>query len=223
MQREGLTVRMGELSRRTGVPIPTIKYYLRLGLLPPGVPSCANQADYEAAHEHRLRLVRALTEQGRVSIAQVHTILDAMATPGVTLCTILRAIHIQGSGTQHEVAGWDADRERATRVVEGLFSRQGWRPVEADHPEVRKLTEAIVTAHRLGHPELVDALDTYADAGARIARADLRYAAQGRGQHDVVERAVVATFVGEAILSALRRLAQEGVCTVNQRSDAAPW
>ncbi|WP_346281659.1 MerR family DNA-binding transcriptional regulator, partial [Pseudonocardia sp.] len=29
-------MRMAELSARTGVPIPTIKFYLREGLLPPG-------------------------------------------------------------------------------------------------------------------------------------------------------------------------------------------
>lgn len=29
-------MRIGELSRRTGVPVPTIKYYVREGLLPPG-------------------------------------------------------------------------------------------------------------------------------------------------------------------------------------------
>ena len=41
---------MGELSRRSGVPIPTIKFYLREGLLPPGVATAANQADYDEEH-----------------------------------------------------------------------------------------------------------------------------------------------------------------------------
>ena len=37
-------MRMAELSRRTGVPVPTIKYYLREGLLPPGERTSPNQA-----------------------------------------------------------------------------------------------------------------------------------------------------------------------------------
>ena len=39
-------MRIGELSRLSGVPVATIKYYLREGLLPPGVHSHPNQANY---------------------------------------------------------------------------------------------------------------------------------------------------------------------------------
>jgi DNA-binding transcriptional MerR regulator len=37
-------MRIGELSKVTGVPVPTIKYYLREGLLPAGELSSPNQA-----------------------------------------------------------------------------------------------------------------------------------------------------------------------------------
>ena len=39
-------MRIGELSRATEVPVPTIKYYLREGLLPHGELSSPNQASY---------------------------------------------------------------------------------------------------------------------------------------------------------------------------------
>jgi DNA-binding transcriptional MerR regulator len=40
------SMRIAELSRRSGVSVPTIKYYLREGLLPPGERTSPNQALY---------------------------------------------------------------------------------------------------------------------------------------------------------------------------------
>ncbi len=37
---------MAELSRRSGVPVATVKYYLREGLLPSGVTTSATRAEY---------------------------------------------------------------------------------------------------------------------------------------------------------------------------------
>ena len=71
-------MRIAELSRRSGVPVPTIKYYLREGLLPGGTPTGRNQADYDERHLHRLRLVRALVDVGQVSIAGAREVLGAV-------------------------------------------------------------------------------------------------------------------------------------------------
>jgi DNA-binding transcriptional MerR regulator len=56
---------MAELSRSSGVPVATIKYYLREGLLPPGAATSATRAEYDEAHLRRLRLTRALEDPGR--------------------------------------------------------------------------------------------------------------------------------------------------------------
>ena len=53
---------MSELSSRSGLPVPTIKYYLRERLLQPGEAVGATRARYDDSHVRRLRLVRALTE-----------------------------------------------------------------------------------------------------------------------------------------------------------------
>ena len=55
-------MRISELSSRSGVPVATIKYYLREGLLPAGERTSATQARYGDAHVERLRLVRALVD-----------------------------------------------------------------------------------------------------------------------------------------------------------------
>jgi DNA-binding transcriptional MerR regulator len=57
-----------ELSRRSGVPRSTIKFYLREGLLAPGEASAPKQARYGEAHLERLRLIRALREVARLPL-----------------------------------------------------------------------------------------------------------------------------------------------------------
>ena len=46
-------MRIAELSQKTGVPVPTIKYYLREGLLPAGELTSPNQAHYDDRHVQR--------------------------------------------------------------------------------------------------------------------------------------------------------------------------
>src|ERR1041384_6672744 len=85
-------MRVGELSKRSGVPVPTIKYYLREGLLPAGVLTSPNQAHYDDEHLRRLRLVRALMEVGGLSIATVREVLTAVDTRDESLHNKLGAV-----------------------------------------------------------------------------------------------------------------------------------
>ncbi|WP_455354108.1 MerR family transcriptional regulator [Streptomyces sp. SYSU K217416] len=208
-------MRVGELSRRAGVPIPTIKYYLRTGLLSPGSLSSPNQAAYDATHLHELRLVRALIELGKMPVARVRAVLDALAADA-TPHTVLRAF--RGDDAGHEPAARDPDREWAQGVVSGLAARRGWR-IPPDHPEARRLASAVMASKRLGHAELVAALDCYAEASEQVARADSRYIAQGTDPHDRAERAVMAALLGDAMHASLRRLAQE---EASRPTDAVP-
>lgn len=74
-------MRISALSDRTGVPIGTIKYYLREGLLAPGERTSRTTAEYGDSHVERLRLVRALTDTGGLGIAAVRRIVDVLDTP----------------------------------------------------------------------------------------------------------------------------------------------
>ena len=71
-------MRISELSARTGIAVPTIKYYTREGLLPAGREVGYNRTEYDAGHESRLRLVRALLDVGGISIAQAREVIAAM-------------------------------------------------------------------------------------------------------------------------------------------------
>jgi DNA-binding transcriptional MerR regulator len=49
-------MRLSDLSAASGVPVATVKYYLREGLLPPGRLTAATSAQYDDSHLQRLRL-----------------------------------------------------------------------------------------------------------------------------------------------------------------------
>src|SRR5262245_1621088 len=72
-------MKIAELSRRAAVPIPTIKFYIREGMLPRGVPTGRTQAAYGDAHLERLRLIGALQQAG-LSLAVITQALRAMDT-----------------------------------------------------------------------------------------------------------------------------------------------
>ncbi len=71
-------MRIGQLSAESGVSIPSIKYYMREGLLPAGQATSANQADYSGEHLARLRLIRGLVELTGVGIEQIRQLLVFM-------------------------------------------------------------------------------------------------------------------------------------------------
>ncbi|TDC23249.1 MerR family transcriptional regulator, partial [Kribbella albertanoniae] len=78
-------MRIGELSKVTGIPVPTIKYYLREGLLAPGELTSPNQASYGDAHIRRLRLIRALVDLAQVPVAQVKEIVESLDADDASL------------------------------------------------------------------------------------------------------------------------------------------
>jgi DNA-binding transcriptional MerR regulator len=200
-------MRMAELSRRTGVPVPTIKYYLREGLLLPGERTSPNQAFYDDSHVRRLRTIRALAEVGGLPIARVRDVLDAVDSPEEpydVLGTVQKSIEppsIQGEG-EH----WDAAREYVVKVV----GDRGWK-VNMASPPARTLVAALATLYELGREDLVDLVERYADAAEQVAEADVAKVTRGRGIEDVIEGVVIGTVLGEKMFGALRRLAHQHV------------
>ncbi|WP_326622883.1 MerR family transcriptional regulator [Streptomyces decoyicus] len=197
-------MRIGELSRTTGVSVPTIKYYVREGLLPPGELTSPNQATYGEAHERRLRLIRALLDVGGMKVAEIADVLTAIDDPARPLHKVLgvAADRLGNASVEHD----DPESATAQAVVADLISRRGWRTHESD-PAAADLSKALASMARLGHEAFVEVLDDYADAAEQVARADLAYVDRRVSVEGMVESVVIGTVLGEAVFSALRRLA----------------
>jgi DNA-binding transcriptional MerR regulator len=200
-------MRVAELSRQTGVPVPTIKYYLREGLLPAGELTSPNQATYDDRHVRRLRLVRALLEVGRLPIATIREVLrDVDGHAEWNMHYRLGRTLYPLAGVQDAPAGPELAAEMAD--VDAMIARWGWR-VEPDSPGRRKLAEVTLTLRELRVAHLIDEIDRYAEAAEMIAEADLRGISTERAPDDLITSAVIGTIVGDALQAALRRLAQE--------------
>ncbi|RKT53464.1 MerR family transcriptional regulator [Saccharothrix australiensis] len=195
-------MRIAELSRRTGVPVPTIKYYLREGLLPAGELTSPNQARYDEAHLHRLRLVRALAEVGGLSIAAVREVLGALDDPEKSLHKAMGTVEVAVSSPV-AVAEDAVAHAQAREFVE----RQGWtyRP-RSD--AFQSLVGVLATARELGHERFVGQLDGYARACGPLAEQDLDYVLGAPTKDAALEVVVVGTVLGDAALAAVRRLAR---------------
>lgn len=197
-------MRIAELSERTGVPVPTIKYYIREGLVPRGERTHANQAHYDETHVRRIRLVRALIEIGGLSIAEASQVLGLLDQPAVDIDELLgRAVSSVGQpAADRDDENWRTAVER----VQKLARERGWR-VDEDGVGTRRVTEVIAVMLDVGHEELLDLIDDYAEAAEQIARKDLELIGHLREPQAILESAVVGTVLGEALLGGLRRMA----------------
>ncbi len=73
-------VGIGELARRTGTKVQTIRYYEEIGLLPPPARTTGNQRRYDRAAQQRLAFIRHARELG-FSLDAIRTLLDLVDHP----------------------------------------------------------------------------------------------------------------------------------------------
>jgi DNA-binding transcriptional MerR regulator len=199
-------VKISELSRVSGVPVATIKFYLREGLVPPGTLTARNQADYSESHLRRLRLIRTLLEIGGLRVAAIRTILNAVADDSVPLGALLGVTH-QALGLPPDPKPLPDDLARARTEVDRFVADHGWR-VDPGDPSRRALADALVTLWRFGRDADVEVFAPYAELADQLADHELDQLSNDAPRSDLVEQVVVGTVVFETALLALRRMAQ---------------
>ena len=194
-------MRMSDLSTATGMPVATIKYYLREGLLPAGASLSATSSSYDGAHVERLALIRALVEGAGLSIAQVRRVAQTLDNPPDTWHDML--------GTAHGVLCGPADKGLETASVDTLLNRLGWAVGDCS-PARADLARALAGLEGAGMAVSAHDLDGYAAAAKSAATIDV--ASLPKDSPDAALRhAIVGTVLLDPVLVALRRLAQEHV------------
>lgn len=195
-------MRISELSERSGVPVATVKYYLREGLLEPGEALNARESSYGEGHLSRLRLIRGIAHVLRASISQMRQVLSIIDTPDQApleamgkATSALPTIGQSGGSTAAD------ESERATRLLERL----GYR-FDPASPTVSQLGSALALADEVGIGIDHDQIAVYGEAARQVARADF-----GRlpwhNPRAATTFAVLGTALYEPVLLALRRLA----------------
>jgi len=88
-QRTGIQI--GELSRRTGCNIVTIRYYEQIALLPAPARSAGRYRVYDTADVRRLAFIRRSRELG-FTLDEVRTLLSLSAGDGQDTCANVREV-----------------------------------------------------------------------------------------------------------------------------------
>jgi len=199
MAREKRTLTIGELSRRTAVPVKTLRYYSDEGLLPPTGRTQAGYRVYAEDSVARLELIRALRDAGlgieriREVVSRKLSLAEALRQTLVTVEAHLRSLKhvasalraaLRSEPTEHDIrrlcAVTKLSNEERRKVIEEFYEEVA-RGTTMDEGWKRRMIEASVPAlPDEPTPEQLDAWielsEIVQDAGFReTMRASVRF------------------------------------------------
>jgi DNA-binding transcriptional MerR regulator len=210
-------MRVKELSERAGIPLSTIKYYIREGLLPAGARSAPNQASYDESHVNRLALIRALREVGGVAVDVVREVLAAvddvdsgvdpveialMRRPGLRLAT-------------DEVQG-EPEHERALEEAREFMRGLSWSTGDWGEGYIHMIADAVYRLRLHLWPDYpIENLEPYARAAWQVSEAEMQMAPTdgspvpmpGDDLLAPTRMAVLGTILSEPLVLAMRSYA----------------
>src|ERR1700709_861291 len=132
-------MRISELAQQSGLPVATIKFYLREGLLAPGTPISRTQAEYSDAHLERLRLIRALRDIADLPVATVGTVLAAVDDEEIPLLDLLGVTQTAVAGFKGSTPPTEAGTGLAGKLLARPAGAPGWRwPTSRSRPRAPK-------------------------------------------------------------------------------------
>lgn len=200
-------MKISELSRASGLPLATVKYYLREGLLPAGTSTAPNQAEYGDTHIRRLRLIRTLREVGRLEIERIRRVITALEDEDLSRHDLFGVAQraLETARTPVEMAD---DTRLARAEVDRFVEELGWQ-VRPDAAAREELADALAGLRRLGRDYGTEVFGPYAEAADRMAAWEVSAIRMSEPPSVAVERMVVGSIVFGAIFDALRRLAHE--------------
>lgn len=202
-------MKMSELSAATDVPIATIKFYIREGLVHPGARTSRTTAVYDDSHVSRIRLTRALTEHGGLPLARVKDVLDLIEAPPQRhddlLLTSQRAL-INALASGNSALSCSVDEQVDVSRARTWATAHGWTLPGGDDAALRYLQRAWEACVEAGINIEEDTLDAYAEGMDKVADGDLQ--AVGEDAAEAVQDVIVGTVMTRQVLSALRLLAQ---------------
>ncbi len=193
---------MAELAERSGVAVPTIKFYLREGLLPRGEARGATRAAYDVEHVRRLRLIRALVDVAGFGLDRVREVLTVLDDSAVSLHEALAAAHQLLSPEAPEEPTQES-RDAVAEVVRSLDSR-----ADPLGRHATAVAAALDTMRRAGQPVHADGLARYARAAQEMAAAEVGLLAP-ENRDEAVTYALLGSVLAEPVILGLRRMAHE--------------
>ncbi|WP_018296450.1 MerR family transcriptional regulator [Corynebacterium lubricantis] len=196
-------MKMAELARRSELSVPTVKYYLREGLLHPGERTSVNQALYDDSHLERIRLVRALVTVAGLPLDKVKEVVRVVDSEP----SVIDALAVTQDAFVGETNQAAADSPAADLLAQ-VVDKRGWRC----HPESPAHAAAIEAVANLQGEELtafIDRLDEYAAAADEVGRLDVHSVAEEDSLEATIRSVVLGSALRLPLFNALVLLAQQ--------------
>lgn len=221
-------MKISELSRHTDIPVSTIKFYIREGLLPAGELSRRNQATYREEHLQRLDLIRSLREIAGLSLEVVREVIanlenawEANLDPvGPAMQAIYK--NPERSRAPEEEEAYGNLRKEIRDLVVGLdwiHDEPYGGPLEdvESHLYVDQLADAVIQFRKYLDPELsIEILKRFADVAwlfsevafdPEFADGESNVPREGDDLTSAVRTGVLMTLLAERLVNPLMRTA----------------
>jgi DNA-binding transcriptional MerR regulator len=197
---------VSELAERADVPLATVKYYLREGLLPAGQNIGPRRADYDDAHLRRLRVLRLLREVGGVPVTSLRQVVDALDDEQrpvhETMTLVADVISAGPEPTVQDPASLD--------IVDAVISAVGWNGVRAESIDRQRLASVVSLLNAPGPLGAgVEVLTFYAGIADRLARAEIALVDHTGERSELLEQMVTGSVAYGQVFQLLRQLGQE--------------
>ena len=215
--QRGYPVRISELARQSGLPVATIKFYLREGLLPPGAPISRTQAEYDDAHLERLRLIKALRDIADLPVATVGKVLAAVDDEEVPLLDLLGVTQTAVAVSKGSAPASEAGMELAAQLLTDL----DWTLLEGS-PLVDSLARVLDVLQGEGEPVDAESLRPWADAAWAVAEVEMDHIPVEAPRAEAAHTVAVGTVIYGELLAQLRLAAQEAVSLIRFGPEAPP-
>ena len=197
---------VSELAERADVPLATVKYYLREGLLPAGETTGPRRADYDDAHLRRLRVLRLLREVGGVPVTSLRQVVEALDDE-------LRPVHDTMTLVADVIS---AGPEPAVQdpasldIVDAVIAAAGWHGVRGESLDRQRLASLVTLLNGPGPLAAgVEVLTFYAQVADQLARAEIALVDHTTERSELLEQMVTGSVVYGQVFQLLRQLGHE--------------
>jgi len=215
-------VKISELAQATGQSIPTLKFYIREGLIPAGVRTGRTQATYDETHLRRVQLIDLLKDELNMSLERIGEVLasaeeggDALLRSGLDAAQKARHSRSDERENRHLGQAWQA--------LGLLKDELGWQ-ITPEISAARDTAEALSTILRaLPDDDPQEFLVPYARAMKAIADEEIPEGFDPQADPwESFRYAVLGTYLYEPLILALRRLAHGERAAEVRRPGKAP-
>ena len=151
-----MSIAIGELGRRSGVKVPTIRYYEQIGLLPQPARTDGQQRRYEQADLARLSFIRHARELG-FEVEAIRTLLQLQDQPDQPCAVADEIAKARLAEVERRIASLVALRKELEkminecacgRVAECRVSRRWRRGLPRPHRVAATIRASLIGRHR---------------------------------------------------------------------------